>query len=104
LTLKTAKSRDFQKATEAGAISQKTLLERQYAKEKLEVLQNAQKEALRLHGLSERQIDDIAKNRRLLRDLQIIAPGSDSHGEDELHLSSTSVRPVSMTRDAASTS
>ena len=85
------------KATEAGAISQKTLLERQYAKEKLEVLLSTQKEALRLHGLSERQIDDIAKNRRLLRDLQIIAPGRDSHGEDELHLSSTSVRPVSMT-------
>lgn len=83
------------KATEAGAISQKTLLERQYAKEKLEVLLNAQKEALRLHGLSERQIDDIAKNRRLLRDLQIIAPGRDGHSEDELHLSSTAVRQVS---------
>jgi multidrug efflux pump subunit AcrA (membrane-fusion protein) len=85
------------KATEAGAISQKTLLERQYAKEKLEVLQNAQKEALRLHGLSERQIDDIAKNRRLLRDLQIIAPSRDNHGHDELQLSSSAVRPVSLT-------
>ena len=85
------------KATEAGAISQKTLLERQYAKEKLEVLQNAQKEALRLHGLSERQIDDIAKNRRLLRDLQIIAPSRDNHGHDELQLSSSVVRPVSLT-------
>ena len=85
------------RATEAGAISQKTLLERQYAKEKLEVLMNAQKEALRLHGLSERQIEDIARNRRLLRDLQILAPGRDSHADDELHLSSTAVRPVSMT-------
>jgi membrane fusion protein, heavy metal efflux system len=85
------------KATEAGAISQKTLLDRQYAREKLEVLLDAQKEALRLHGLSERQIEDITKNRRLLRDLQIIAPGRDSHDEDELHLSSTAVHPVSMT-------
>lgn len=85
------------KATQDGAVPQKTLLERQYAKEKLEVLLGAQKEALRLHGLSERQIEDIAKNRRLLRDLQIIAPGRDSHGEDELQLSSTAVRPVSIT-------
>ena len=83
------------KATE-GAIAPKTLLERQYAKEKLEVLMNAQREALRLHGLSERQIDDIAKNHKLLRDLQIVAPGRDHHGEEELKLSSTDeVTPVS---------
>lgn len=86
------------KATVEGAIPQKTLLERQYAKEKLEVQLSAQKEALRLHGLSERQIEDIAKNRRLLRDLQIVAPGRDEHGDDELHLSSAATRPVSMTR------
>lgn len=84
------------KATEAGAISQKTLLERQYAKEKLEVLMNAQREALRLQGLSERQIDDITKNHKLLRDLQIVAPGRDSHGDEELKLSSTEVKPVSL--------
>ena len=87
------------KATEAGAISQKTLLERQYAKEKLEVQLNAQKEALRLYGLSERQIDDIAKNRRLLRDLQIIAPRRDGHEDGELHLSSTLTRQVSLTKN-----
>ena len=84
------------KATESGAIPQKTLLERQYAKEKLEVLINAQREALRLHGLSERQIDDIATNHRLLRDLQIVAPGRDHHGADELILSSTEATPVSL--------
>ncbi len=84
------------KATEAGAISQKTMLDRQYAKEKLEVLLGTQKEALRLHGLSERQIEEIAKNRRLLRDLQIVAPDRDNHDSDELHLSSTEFRPVSM--------
>jgi cobalt-zinc-cadmium efflux system membrane fusion protein len=89
------------KATQDGAVPQKTLLERQYAKEKLEVLLGAQKEALRLHGLSERQIEDITKNRRLLRDLQIVAPGRDGHGEDELQLSSTAVRPVSVTSERA---
>ena len=80
---------------DSGAIPQKTLLERQYAKEKLEVLMNAQREALRLHGLSERQIDDITKNHKLLRDLQIVAPGRDSHGAEELKLSSTEAIPVS---------
>ena len=84
------------KATEAGAISQRTLLERQYAKEKLEVLMNAQREALRLQGLSERQIDDIAKNHKLLRDLQIVAPRRDSHGDEEFRLSGTEVTPVSV--------
>ena len=56
---------------------------------------NAQREALRLHGLSERQIDDITKNHKLLRDLQIVAPGRDSHGAEELKLSSTEATPVS---------
>ncbi len=84
------------RATESGAISQKTLLERQYAKEKLEVLLNAQREALRLHGLSERQIDDITKNQKLLRDLQIVAPGRDHHGEEELQLSRQEMTPVSL--------
>lgn len=84
------------KATESGAISQKTLLERQYAKEKLEVLMNAQREALRLHGLSERQIDDITKNHKLLRDLQIVAPGRDHHGAEELILSSVEVTHLSL--------
>lgn len=84
------------KATETGAISQKTLLERQYAKEKLEVLMSAQREALRLHGLSERQIDDIAKNHKLLRDLKIVAPGRDHHGAEELQLSGINMTPVSL--------
>ena len=57
---------------------------------------NAQREALRLHGLSERQIDDIAKNHKLLRDLQIVAPGRDSHGDEEFKLSGTEVTPVSL--------
>jgi cobalt-zinc-cadmium efflux system membrane fusion protein len=84
------------KATESGAISQKTLLERQYAKEKLDVLLNAQREALRLHGLSERQIEDITTNHKLLRDLQLVAPGRDQHDEEELKLSGRPFIPVSI--------
>ena len=85
----------LQRAAESGAVPQKTLLERQYAAEKLAVLLNVQREALRLHGLSERQIDDIVTHRRLLRDLQILAPERDSHDGDELHLSDARAIPAS---------
>lgn len=77
--------------TKSGAVSQKTLLERQYAKDKLEVLLAAQKEALRLQGLSDRQIQDIIVNRRLLRDLQIRVPTPDQHNEDELELTNNKI-------------
>ncbi|QDT57040.1 Biotin-requiring enzyme [Caulifigura coniformis] len=83
------------KATEGGAIPQKTLLERQYTKEKLEVMLGAHREALRLLGLSERQIDDITQQRKLLRELQIVAPLPDDHSHEELKLTDQAVRPVS---------
>lgn len=81
----------LEEVTKSGAVSQKTLLERQYAKDKLEVLLAAQKEALRLQGLSDRQIQDIIVNRRLLRDLQIRVPGPDRHSDDELQLTSGNI-------------
>ncbi len=80
--------------TQSGAIPQKTLLERQYAKDKLEVLLAAQKEALRLQGLSERQIDEIVTNRHLLRNLQILAPSPDDHSHEELRLTRSDASPV----------
>ncbi len=90
-------------ATRSGAISGKQLLDRRYAKEKLEALARSQREALRLHGLSERQVDAIATEGSLLRDLQIIAPDLDHHSEDEeLRLSQISTRSTSFTRLAAS--
>lgn len=76
------------------AIPRRTLLERQYAKEKLDSQLNAHREALRLLGLSERQIDDIVKNRRLLSELQIVAPHPDEHSEDELKLTERPVHPA----------
>ena len=85
--------------TQSGAVPQKTLLERQYAKDKLEVLLAAQKEALRLQGLSERQITEIAENRRLLRDLRIVAPSPDDHSHEELQLSRTDVIPIAYSED-----
>ena len=79
----------LEEATRSGAISGKLLLERRYAKEKLEAFAKAQREALRMHGLSERQVDAIGTDGKLLRELQVLAPDVDSHDEDEeLHLSS----------------
>ena len=46
-------------ATKTGAVPRVKLLEREYAKDKLEALLSAQREALRLHGLSTQQIDEI---------------------------------------------
>ena len=71
--------------TESGAISGKALLERRYAKEKIEALIQAQREALRLHGLSARQVDQITKDRRLLSELSITVPSPDQ-GTEELRL------------------
>jgi multidrug efflux pump subunit AcrA (membrane-fusion protein) len=92
------------KATEGGAIPQKSLLERQYAKEKLEVLMGAHKEALRLQGLSERQIEDIVTNRKLLRELQIVAPHPDDHSHEEFKLTEREVTQASYQADSASRS
>jgi multidrug efflux pump subunit AcrA (membrane-fusion protein) len=89
----------LEEVTKSGAVAQKSVLERQYAKEKIEVLIAAQKEALRLQGLSDRQISDIVKYRRLLRDLQIIAPVPDRHSEEELKLTSNQLFPVAYVKD-----
>lgn len=88
----------LEEVTRSGAVPQKTLLERQYAKEKLDVLLAAQKEALRLQGLSERQVQDIIVSRRLLRDLQIFVPSPDRHSNDEVQLVSDSQQPEPATK------
>jgi membrane fusion protein, heavy metal efflux system len=77
-----------------GVIAGKLLLDRQYAKRKLTALLQAQREALRLHGLSEAQVDQIVKTRRLLSELQMVAPSPDSHLNDELKLTKRVVQPA----------
>lgn len=75
-----------------GAVAGKTLLERKYSRDKLEAMLKAQQEALRLHGLSEGQVEQIAAERRLLRDLKIVAPEPDVQASDELRLTGTTVQ------------
>ncbi|MEZ6066186.1 MAG: efflux RND transporter periplasmic adaptor subunit [Planctomycetaceae bacterium] len=82
------------KEVTSGAVPQRALLERQYAKDKIEVLISAQKEALRLQGISERQIEEIVQERRLLRDLRIVAPSPDEHSHDELELVKHAIVPA----------
>ncbi|MEQ9069807.1 efflux RND transporter periplasmic adaptor subunit [Gimesia chilikensis] len=71
--------------TDKGVIAGKVLLEREYAKEKLEAILKAQREALLLHGFSEGQVDQIRDNRRLIKEHQVYAPQlHDQSGEVQL--------------------
>lgn len=86
--------------TRSGAVAGKVLLERQYAKEKLEAALSAQRESLRLHGLSDKQVMQIVETRRLLRELQIFAPSTDQHPEDELQLTLLPIQRASFLQPA----
>lgn len=73
----------LEQVAETGAVSGRTLLERRYSRDRLQALLKAQREALRLHGLTDPQIDAIAADRRLLRSLLVTAPEPDEHSHDE---------------------
>ncbi|TWU43588.1 hypothetical protein Poly51_63100 [Rubripirellula tenax] len=89
----------LEQATQSGAISGKQLLERRYEKGKLEAYAKSQREALRMHGLSDRQVDSIGTEGKLLRELKIVAPDVDTHDHhEELRLSQISAIPVSFTQ------
>ena len=89
-------------AAMSGGLAHKRLLERQYARDKLTSLLVVQREALKLHGLSEAQVQKIADDRRLLRELRVYSPNADGSSPKELKLSKTdswpTARPVSMRR------
>lgn len=70
----------------SGAISSKLLLERKYTRDKLEALLRSQREALRLHGLTESQISIIDSEKRLLTEIRVYAPSPDMHEGDEIRL------------------
>ena len=85
--------------SESGAVAGRLLLERQYAVEKLEALLQAQREALRLHGLTERHLQEVESTRKLLQELEIVAPSPQDHDHDDLRLSTNPFRQVSMSED-----
>ncbi|HUG20490.1 MAG TPA: efflux RND transporter periplasmic adaptor subunit [Planctomycetaceae bacterium] len=84
----------------SGAVAGKLVLERQYAIDKLTALLDAQREALRLHGLSDAQIEQVETDRRLLKSLQIFAPSPDQHSEEEIKLTESPIRTVSYAEHA----
>ncbi|MGE3316398.1 MAG: efflux RND transporter periplasmic adaptor subunit, partial [Planctomycetaceae bacterium] len=87
----------LEKLTE-GVVAGKVVLERQYARQKLEALLNAQRQALILHGLSEPQVETIRTERRLLRELQVFAPTSDENA-DEFKLTTNPLQQISYIAD-----
>ncbi len=60
--------------TGIGGVAAKTLLERQYEQQKLQAALRAQRQTLRLHGLSQEQIDQIEQSKMLLQTLTVLAP------------------------------
>lgn len=63
------------KPLKSGAIPVGKVWEHEYEKQKLEVVLRAQRESLRLHGLSEKQVQDILAEQKLLQQLTVtLAP------------------------------
>ena len=76
-----------------GVVAGKVILEHRYQKQKLEGLLKAQREALLLHGLSEAQVDQIRRQRQLLRELRVVVP--EVHQDpDEQHLRRHHASPI----------
>jgi multidrug efflux pump subunit AcrA (membrane-fusion protein) len=81
-----------------GVIAGKRILEQKYEKRKYEAALRAAEQALLLNGLSEQQVQDIRKSRKLLRLLTISAPARcDGINEcDSDHLFHVQSLPVSL--------
>lgn len=74
-------------AAQDGGIARKQLLERQYERDKLASLLVVQREALRLHGLTEAHVREIEENRRLLRQMKLYVPDPGETAAPEFRLS-----------------
>ena len=64
----------LEKLSVGGAVAGKRLLERQYEQQKIEAIVRAEQQALVLHGLTEKQIASIVKDRQLLQAVTVLAP------------------------------
>ena len=74
--------------TSSGAIAGKTRLAREYERDMLMASIRAARQAMLLHGLSERQIRDIEQTRQLVREVTVVAP--ELHEDRSLHHDSLS--------------
>lgn len=75
-------------AVASGVVAGRRVLEQKYEKQKIEAALRAQQEALRLHGLSDEQVEDIRRRRKLLDRIVVTAPGHDDRADacQEHHL------------------
>lgn len=62
------------------ALPGKQLLERQYEQQKLQAAMRAQRQALLLHGLNDKQVDTILNERKLLQGLTVSVPTTTEEG------------------------
>ncbi len=77
---------------DTGAVAGKTLLTREYERDKLMANLGAAKQSMLLHGLTESQVQRIEQTRELIREVTIFAPtlhADRSLHHDSLHESST---------------
>jgi multidrug efflux pump subunit AcrA (membrane-fusion protein) len=79
----------------AGAIPPNVILERKYTVQKLESRLAADREALKLHGLNDQQVQSIETDRKLLRTLEIFAPSLEGTADSEFRLTDARLQPVS---------
>lgn len=77
----------------SGAIAGKTLITRKYERDKLIASVEAAKQAILLHGLSEGQISQIQRTRKLIREVVVTAPHI--HADSSLHFDDFSSEPGS---------
>lgn len=84
----------LQKVT-PGAIPPNLILERKYAVQKLESRLAADREALKLHGLTDEQVQNIERDRKLLRTIEVYAPSPTGPRESEFRLTGAQFRTIS---------
>jgi multidrug efflux pump subunit AcrA (membrane-fusion protein) len=78
----------------SGALAGKTLIDLNYEKQKAEASLRAQSQTLVLHGLSQEQVDEILKTRKLLQKLSVSAPVDEGSKASESEPSSLQVQEL----------
>ena len=84
--------------TRSGVVAGKTQLEKVYEQQMIKGSIRAEREALRLHGLSEAQVASIESDRRLVREILISAPSADVSEHSEQHEDYLQVGSLSVKR------
>jgi cobalt-zinc-cadmium efflux system membrane fusion protein len=86
------------KAFDAGVVAGKRVLEQEYERQLLEASLRAERQALRLHGLSEEHVEAVVRDRKLFQTLTVRAPAHDDDDENcrEDHLYHVQQIPVTL--------